>query len=820
MQAILMVLAAIATMVVAYLVIHRRMQRLTDRPPEGSWPAPGEREHKVEDESPREEKEFQGRQEGPDGLAKEPPHEADGGERRPEPEDESAQEREGGDLGAAQTSPQEQLAEGVQQAPEAEKEGRPVEQPELPEAQEGQEQLEEKGFGTEEAPQKVQAEFESFRQEPTDLSGETRHRKEKGPGKAGDGESPPPKQETKPVEPAKRGGRPRAPTPGHEEHPAPEGTRRRPKPDIVCWERRRQWTPAVEVPEDLLESPPGLTVLQNASALTRDEVKERCWPLEQAFGDVAVQFSEDEVVREIRVSLGEEGYLLFKLSGRDHNWGRLVKSPSSGCYLVIVPEDWGRDESLSGSAGYMPEAASLPGWQAHFFTLEAGNGGQIAFITPTGESRVIASKAPRFELIGSRLHDAGEEMGPLFGERSPTIRVVGRQAWEAVGTIVLGAEGGKSDGWRTSFAPGAGLSEQDVPAEIAERKAGWYFLRFYDLNDDLMESLDFRFVGGLKSIRLRQPPPLASEAGHANVSAELLHEPGCCVRLRDDLGGSVPIVREAQRTLITIPPGPGFDETRWYIGPEKGPAVEVVVLVERIWWTLGEKDRCPGQCEWQSTRLTLSCDDFTATSTKVIWIRLPRPRWRDTLLVGFEQSKSKPFRLKVGGCTLAVPLRGFEVADPTQQCFLRVWIERQGGLAEAAIALIPAKQASKRPEEPRLNIAAVPAGRLASVLTALLKVARGPSRVLIKEVRGQRFKGPRKRRRASPEFVKSALCVIALFSELARDGEFSSVACKGRWRARALLAREAFPEIISQLRSRYDLKTRRAYRAAAMAAGR
>jgi hypothetical protein len=97
-------------------------------------------------------------------------------------------------------------------------------------------------------------------------------------------------------------------------------------------EKERQWIPAVEIPEELLENS-GLAVLQDKSPLTQEESKETCWRLERVFGEVVVQWNESEGVQETRVALGQDGYLLFKLSGQEPESGRRVKSPSLGRIL-------------------------------------------------------------------------------------------------------------------------------------------------------------------------------------------------------------------------------------------------------------------------------------------------------------------------------------------------------------------------------------------------------------------------------------------------------------------------------------------------------
>lgn len=167
-----------------------------------------------------------------------------------------------------------------------------------------------------------------------------------------------------------------------------------------------------------------------------------------------------------------------------------------------------------------PESVSLIGYRAHFFKLERGGNEKIAFRTPEGKSVVVESKTSRFELVGTCLNDATEGMGPLFGERPPQIRALDEETWKNIGTIVLGEEGSRRGRWRTQITPIPDVMEQDLPSEVAARKGGWYFLRFYDTNDELIESLDFRFLCALKEIRMPQPSPLPTQDGHSSIKGD------------------------------------------------------------------------------------------------------------------------------------------------------------------------------------------------------------------------------------------------------------------------------------------------------------
>jgi len=488
-------------------------------------------------------------------------------------------------------------------------------------------------------------------------------------------------------EPENRGGRPRGPSPpspGKTEAPSPRPpkTEGELKPEIVCWKRESQWVLGVEVegPEELLEKQ-GLRVSQNHVPLEQDDLEQNRWLLRQIQGEVSVRWGENGVSN----ICNDKEYLLFKLGVLERDWGRCVKSCSTGVYLAVVPGSWERDEELSGYAFIEPENTCLEGYKAHFFDLR--NNGKISFRTlgVIGESRI------RFELVGHRINDASEEYGPLFGQTLPRIKA-GDDIWHLVGTIVVGEEGPGKGRWRKSFNPAAGVVEQELPSEIADRKSGWYYLRIYDKNDDLIDSLDYRFVGGLKDLRILLSSPLPPTEGYDSVQVEFCHEPGCTVAPDSSDMNGIQIEHEDNKTILIVPPDPAYDRTKWIIISQDGLPVAVTVLVERVWWALGSEDQPP--IDWEDKPIILSRDRFAATSNSMLWLKLPRRRWIDRVLVGFEQPRARMYTVKVGEETVTIPLRDFgdfkEIGETKQEHNLKLWIERDGTVNETIIGLIPA----------------------------------------------------------------------------------------------------------------------------------
>lgn len=538
-----------------------------------------------------------------------------------------------------------------------------------------------------------------------------------------------------PREPIKRGGKPRGPTQDREKKRTQGIQPRRSNPEIVCWKRERQWVVAVEVPEEVLEKP-GLTVLQNqnGSPLPRDESEEACWHLKEVFGKVIVRWNEAGAVHDAKVDLGQDNYLLFRLIGQNLNQGCRVKSLSSGSYLVIAPNDWKREETVSGPPPIAPEPVCLEGYKAHFFDLEKGDEQKIAFQLPNGQSQVIKAKALRFDLVGKRIEDASEHMGPLFGERPPRIRALDAQAWNNVGTIVVGEEGIGRKRWRKAFSPNSGQLEQDLPLEVAGRKGGWYFLRFYDNDDDLIDSIDFRFLSVLREIRLPPPLHLPNGDGHKPACVELVHEADCVVQPVSNLV-KIQVEHQNNKTLLRVPPDPTCDKSQWLIGPERGPRVEVTINVERIWWGVGGENN-PAS-DWQDRPVILAREDFKATSSKVLWLQLPKRRWVDRVLVGFERPSARPYDVRVSEKTVAIPLREYgdchEVGDQTQEYNLKLWVKGREGI----LATLPVSQARVAPvpvqEMPSLTIESWSSMGRKKTAIAKAVVRKGPGEINVNE---------------------------------------------------------------------------------------
>jgi hypothetical protein len=458
-----------------------------------------------------------------------------------------------------------------------------------------------------------------------------------------------PCRERAPVRPEDRGGRSRETEPKSESGGETKRRTRASKPEIVCWKREREWILAVELPDDFPEKE-NVKVVQDGKPLENDEAENGCWRLAQLHGEVVVRVTDADNGRVFRLPLGDDGCLIFKLSGDDR--GRHVKRPTSGSCLAVVPQDWERDEALAGPPSIAPEDVCLASYRAHFFELPS----KLAFRDANNQSVELASGGPLFQLVGEQIHDASENLGPLFAGEPPRIQV-GGGTWDNVRTIILGEEGSGKGRWRTQFEPKAGETQQQMPPELAKRKAGWYFLRFYDEKDELIDSLDFRFCAGLRKVTTSASKPFPSATGHGVTTVEFEHENGWRVIASSPSQNGVTIEQKNNRTILKIPPQPDCDLTRWKISDFAGHNVEATVLLERVWWAVSKADCLPQQ--WTDQQLVLSRQDLTATSAKALWLRLPKQRWTEFVRLGFSQAAARTYHVPNTKNTVAVPLRDF-----------------------------------------------------------------------------------------------------------------------------------------------------------------
>lgn len=492
--------------------------------------------------------------------------------------------------------------------------------------------------------------------------------------------STPREQRSRP--PEQRGGRPRGPSPSlpieREKTERPPRT----QTEIVCWESQGYWVVGIEVSDDADGERLGISVEQDGKRLIQDErFSPPRFRLETLSGSLAVLSTSGEHLGTMTVS-GYEGCFLFKLAG---NEGRQVSNLTSGSYLAIVPATWRWDEATAGQPPVAPEPVSVDGFQAYFFSVESLPKSEVAFATAEG-GHVHIHRRRDVQLVGKLLPDYQQSVGPLFAEKPPLIASRNVSYWDNIKTVIVGAEGRGRRRWRTRFTPQPGTQQQILPDELQARPGGWYFVRLYDYNDRLVDSLDFRFLSGLSDVQVEQHPALPPGEGHRTVVIDFMHSAGCSVQVDVEWNDYV-TTSDPHHTRIELPPRPECDSIQCEITCQDA-VVGVKLATRRVWWALGEEDIEPQS--WVDEAVDCERKWFTPTSTMALWLRLPVDPSMQRVFVGLSPQAARPFRVPSQRRLLCVPLREFgdseEVEDPRREAQLSLWLDTRN-LSERATAI-------------------------------------------------------------------------------------------------------------------------------------
>ena len=263
------------------------------------------------------------------------------------------------------------------------------------------------------------------------------------------------------------------------------------------------------------------------------------------------------------------------------------------------------------------------------------------------------SSAKRFSLKGQRFPD-DSDLGELFGDDAP--RLDDTEEWRGISWIVVGREkGGKV---LAKFL--AKFCSEEKLAEVLGEHNGWFFVRIYDANVDLLHSFPFRRIKGLNNILVNNQPlgkvtPIVPEAnGHTETIVQFegnlsVHP----VRPADD---SNAICKERENTFAILP-HPHNDKTKWVLGSGED-CVEAEILLPRMWWKFIKEKGNEG--DWQDTPIKMERQAFRQVGNEKIRIhfsfRIPK------IVVGFGDLNSPsertfPTKLSKDRKTCEVELR-------------------------------------------------------------------------------------------------------------------------------------------------------------------
>jgi predicted nucleic acid-binding Zn-ribbon protein len=361
--------------------------------------------------------------------------------------------------------------------------------------------------------------------------------------------------------------------------------------------------------------------------------------------------------------------LFFRVKG---NFARFVPHVSRGLNFAVVPGDWQFDETRSGTPPNAPEPMAIPGYVAHFFSPDRNP--TIAFRRSNAAAIEFPCARPQFRLVGST-PDAEESMGPLFAGNLPLLEG-DAGAMERIRTIVIGIEGRGAGRWRAAYTCDA--ARWPVPSDLP---TGWYFARLYDVQDRLVDSLDFRYIAGLSGIDV-EGVALNGDVHTADARIRFFRNENTSIRLADSTALS--------RITHTATKEVGSTIFEWQHHPDVrrpifelcdgGESVPVTLDTDIIWWALvnGYQEREP---VWQATPIELKSEHFLAESDATIRFRFPFPHpSKVSAFVGFARADRR--KLMSADSQGSINLYGFSDSPSLGKLGrqeLKLWLRDESG---------------------------------------------------------------------------------------------------------------------------------------------
>lgn len=383
-----------------------------------------------------------------------------------------------------------------------------------------------------------------------------------------------------------------------------------PRPELICRNTGNRWEVLLSADNECNVA----TVEQNGDALNLVDGE---YPLPSLAGRLSIVLTSGE--RSILPLFEGRTPLIFKLRGDWIGVGRKVGGISSGYFIVIAPDAWRR----TGHVPVEPEACSQVGFTAHYLSREKQEANDVGNFIECE----VALTSDGFKLDGRQVFDEAAQC-PLFVGDVPTLHGASNVVWARVGEEQEG-------GWTgANFKP----SERSL-ADVLEDRQGRFFLRVYDNDVKLLDSMEFRYCADLREIRINGAPYtldtllIPPAIGHPPAEVRFLGTDGATIS--PILTGSTDqaTVREG---VVVAEPHPDGDDISCALESGAG-LVSAFIRLPRIWWRIDSDELC----KWRDTPLAVTRREFReyADADSVIRIRLPKHL--GSIKVGFDDEQDR-----------------------------------------------------------------------------------------------------------------------------------------------------------------------------------
>ncbi len=359
-------------------------------------------------------------------------------------------------------------------------------------------------------------------------------------------------------------------------------------------------------------------------------------------GRLSIRF-EDGERDDLPFPLFDGKPLIFELRTDWNGNGRRVHKITDGYFVVIVPNDWRR----KGHAPVERQGCTDRSFTAHYFyRSKDGTAEDVGGFEGYDFPLTAAVK-----LSGESAFDDSEK-GELFvGNTPPKLTPAPGVVWARVGEEEEGDGGWKGE----NFNP----AERSL-AEVLNGRQGWFFVRVYDAEPELMDSVEFRYLRGLREIlvngerygehTLLVPLP----TGYPPTTVRFSGADGAIVR---PIPLSETMCVDAREDSLIVPPHRDADRISCVLESDAG-RVDIELTLPRIWWRMEHEEGEPGA--WRDTSLEMTRQEFRrrADEKAAIWLSLPQRV--ESAAIGFDNELNQKLNLyKKNGNDVEIRLDDF-----------------------------------------------------------------------------------------------------------------------------------------------------------------
>ena len=428
------------------------------------------------------------------------------------------------------------------------------------------------------------------------------------------------------------------------------------RPDLICGEESGRWRIYIEDNSEI-ES-----IRQEDELESNDDV----YAIPK-IEDIEVTLRNGECET---IHLEKDKPLIFRIGKNWEGRGRRAKCISPNYhYVVFTPKCCG---GRIGKGPVENEETFYDDYRAHFFPSNESS-------KEDGFENCAENifSDPKYSLTGKIIRDNGRDN---IYSSLPNLET--KDEPEKATEIHIGYEG--TSGWRKSYDMNNFFQ---LPDKL-EGRGGWFFVRVYEGKPPLVFSDSFRFLPGLKDIKINDKFDWKDQFIHPDSNE---HYPTLIEFITSDDIFICPeekvahlLNQEKSSNIFHIPCREDLDKTKWTLENEKGHKINVDIHLNRIWWRYYAPNR---EDEWRATPIEIKREEIRNASSETetgieILINYSSPL--RSIRLGFKEEDALRFRISsqratnyqyTGKFSLWDIKHNQNIKEPiSENLFLRMWI--------------------------------------------------------------------------------------------------------------------------------------------------